>query len=95
MKAKTRTQDLKRLQKYRKYEQTRTKRQQHGGFLNRYDFAYAGKDTVNQAMQGLDSLASKLINQTSMEVDKIVEARIRQVVNNGGQQIQKVPPQII
>ena len=95
MKAKTRTQDLKRLQKYRKYKQTRTKRQQHGGFLNRYDFAYAGKDTVNQAMQGLDSLASKLINQTSMEVDKIVEARIRQVVNNGGQQIQKVPPQII
>ena len=22
---------------------------QHGGFLNRYDFAYAGHDTVNQA----------------------------------------------
>ena len=24
------------------------KRSQYGGFLNRYDFAYAGRDTVNQ-----------------------------------------------
>ena len=24
------------------------KRTQKGGFLNRYDFAYAGRDTVNQ-----------------------------------------------
>ena len=44
------------------------------------DLAYAGRDTVNKAMKGLDSLAPKLINQTSKEVDKIAEARIRQVI---------------
>ena len=44
------------------------------------DLAYAGRDTVNKAMKGLDSLAAKLINQTSKEVDKIAEARIRQVI---------------
>ena len=55
---------LQKCQKYRKYKQRRNKRQQHGGFLNRYDFVYAGRDTVNQAMKGLDTLAPKLINQT-------------------------------
>ena len=46
---------LYRLQKYRKYRKykQRTKRQQHGGFLNRFDFAYAGRDTVNQTMKAL------------------------------------------
>ena len=27
----------------------KTSRRQTGGFLNRYDFAYAGRDVVNQA----------------------------------------------
>ena len=92
MKGKTGTKYLNQLQKYRKYrkyKQRKTKRQQHGGFLNRYDFAYAGRDTVNQAMKGLDMLAPKLINQASKEVDKITDARIRQIINDGGQQIQK------
>ena len=40
-------------------------------------------------------LAPKLINQTSKEIDKIVEARIKHVINNGGQQIQKIAAQII
>ena len=44
------------------------------------DLTYAGRDTLNKAMKGLDSLAPKLINQTSKEVDKIAEARIRQVI---------------
>ena len=63
--------------------------------MNRYDFAYAGQDTVNQAMKGLDTLAPKLINQTSREIDKIAEARIKQVLNDGRQQIRKLVPQII
>ena len=46
-------------------------------------------------MKGLNSLAPKLIDQTSREVDKIVEARIRQVINDGRQQIQKIAPQIV
>ena len=47
---------------------------------------------VNQAMKGLNSLAPKLINQTWREIDKIPVARIKQVINNGGQQIQKIAP---
>ena len=46
-------------------------------------------------MKGLDSLAQKLIDKTSREVDKIAEARIKQAINKGGQQIQKIAPNII
>ena len=95
MKGKTRTKYLKRLQKFYKYKQRRTKKQQHDRFLKRFDFAYAGRDTVNQIMEGLDSLAPKLNNQTSEEIDKIEEARIRQAINDGGQQYQNIAPQII
>ena len=95
MRANTRTKDLRNVQKYQKYKQRKGRRQQHGSFLNRYDFAYAGWDTVKQAMKGLDSLAPKLINQTSGEIDEIAVARVKQVLNDGGQQIQKITPQII
>ena len=92
IKGRTRTQYLKKLEKYQKYKQRRTKTRQHGGFFNRYDFAYAGRDTVNQSMKDIDSLAPKLTNQTSKEVVKVAEARIRQVINYGGQQIQTIAP---
>ena len=46
-------------------------------------------------MKGLNTLAPKLINQASKEVHKIAEARIRQVINDGAQQIRKIAPQII
>ena len=71
MRANTRKKHLKKLQKYRKYKQRKVIMRQHGGFINRYDFVYAGEGTVNQAMKGLDSLTPKLINQTSREIDKI------------------------
>ena len=43
-----------------KYTKRKIRRGKYGGFLKRYDFAYAGQDTANQAMKGLDSLAPKL-----------------------------------
>ena len=63
--------------------------------MNRHNFAYAGRDTVNQTLKNLNNTAPKLISQTSKEVSKIVEARIKQVINDDGQQIQKITPQII
>ena len=84
--------NLKRLQKHLIIKQMRGRRKRRGGFLNRHDFAYAGQDTVNQAMKGLDMLAPKVIGQTLKEIDKIAEARIRQVINDGRQQIQKIVP---
>ena len=86
---------IRKIQKYRKYNRRRTKRQQRGEFLNKYDFAYADGGTVNQTFKNLNNTAPKLISQTSKEVDKIAEARIRQVINNGGQQIQKNVPKTI
>ena len=107
MRTSVRNQNFKRLQKYLNKKQRRGRRKQRGGFLNRYDFAYAGQETSNainqenkcrktrnQAMKSLDNLAPKLINQASKEIDKIAEARIKQVINSGGQQIQKMAPQI-
>ena len=85
----------KRLQKYINKKQRRGRRKQLDGFLTIYDFAYAGQDTVNQAMKGLDMLAPKVIGQASKEIDKIAKARIRQVINGGGQQIQKIAQYII
>ena len=34
---------------------------QSDDFLNRYDFAYTGRDMVNTAMRGLSSIAPRLI----------------------------------
>ena len=64
---------------FRKYKRRSHKisRRQKGGFLNRYDFACAGRDTVNQGIKDLDSITPKLINQTSKEVHRIAEARIK------------------
>ena len=39
------------------------RRKQRGGFLNRYDFTYAGRDTVNEAAKHLNLLAPQLVNQ--------------------------------
>ena len=54
-----------------------------GGFLNRYDFAYAGRDTVNQATKNLDQLAPKLLdqlmNRTTTGLDNISAKRIEQI----------------
>ena len=95
MRTSLRNKNLERLRKYLNKKQRCGRRKQHGGILNRYDFAYAGRDTVNKAMRGLDTLAPKVIDQASKEIDKIVEGRIREVINDGGQQIQIISLQII
>ena len=63
--------------------------------MNRYGFAYAGRDIVNRAMKGLNPLASRLIKQTTEEANRLAQRRIRQKINEGGQQIDKVAPKII
>ena len=55
-----------------KYKNTQScKKRQRGGFLNRYDFAYARRDTVNTAMKNLNAMAPKIIKQTTYQVDQI------------------------
>ena len=59
------------------------KKRQRGGFLNWYDFAYAGRDTVNQAGKHLDTLAPKLVdplmNRATTGLDKISAKRVEQI----------------
>ena len=69
----------------------KTSRRQTGGFLNGYDFAYAGRDTVNQA----GKVAPKLISQATGEINKIAQQRIDQVIRSVGAEIKRVAPKII
>ena len=57
-------------------EKRKTKRKQVGGFLNRYDFAFAGRDTVNQ----VGKIAPKIITQATGEINKIAQDRIDQII---------------
>ena len=69
----------------------RIKKKKTGGFLNRYGFAYAGRDVVNQA----GKIAPDIINKATSEINKIAQDRIDQVIKNGGAEIERVAPKII
>ena len=58
------------------------RRRQTGGFLNRYDFAYAGRDTVNQ----LGKIAPGVFKIASGQIDEIAKKRIEQI-NKEGQRL--------
>ena len=68
-----------------------SRRCQVGSFLNWYDFAYAGKDVVNQ----VGKVAPEIINQGTGEINKITQERIDQVIRLGGAEIERVAPKII
>ena len=60
-------------------------------FLNRYDFAYAGIDTVYQ----LGKVAPGVIKSVSSEIDKIAQQRINQIIRQAGQEIERILPKIL
>ena len=65
------------------------KTRQTGGFLNRYDLAYAGRDTVNQV--GKIAVQKK----ATSDINKIAKDRIDQIVRTGGAEIERIAPKII
>ena len=67
-----------------------TKRQT-GGFLNRYDFAYAVRDTVNQ----VGKIAANIIKNASNNINKIAKERIDQAIKTGSSEIERIAPKII
>ena len=73
----------------------RHRRRQRHGFLNRYNFAYAGRDAINTAMTQLNAMVPKLINQTTNQVDQIAQKWIQQIINQDRQQAKKIAPKII
>ena len=97
----------------RKFKTSRSRyrsRRQIGGWLSRYDFAYAGRDSVNQAAYHVNKIAPKLIektfdranklvpnliNRTSRELDTIAARRINQITRNTSNEIQRIARGII
>ena len=67
------------------------KKRQTGGFLSRYDFAYAGRDTVNQ----ISKIAPNIIKNATNNINKIAKERIDQVIRTGGSEIERIAPKII
>ena len=64
---------------------------QHGGFLNRYDFAYAGRNTVNQAAK----VAPGVIKAAANGINTITTDRINQIITQGGKVMEHVLPNIL
>ena len=66
---------MRRRRTQRKPRRKYRKRTQKGGFLNRYDFAYAGRDTVNQ----VGKITPGLIKNASSEINNIAQQKINQI----------------
>ena len=66
-------------------------RSQKVGFLNRYDFAYAGRDNVNQ----VGKTAPGLMKNASAEINNIAQQRINQIIRQGGKEAERVLPKIL
>ena len=60
---------IKRQKKRARCKNQRQKR----GFLNKYDFAYAGQDTINQAFKNLDKTAPALIQNLKGELNDVLQ----------------------
>ena len=53
--------------------------------MNRYDFAYAGRDVVNQ----VGKVAPSIINKATADINKIVQERIDQAIRTGGAEVER------
>ena len=62
----------KRRQKRKRKITHRRKREQTGGFLDLYDFAYTGKDVVNQVAK----VAPGVIKGATNKINNIVQQRL-------------------
>ena len=77
-------------QRFSKYNLRYEKTKQRGGFLNRYNFAYAGRDTVNQ----LGKISPNVIKNASGKINNIAQQRIQQAIREGGKELERVLPKI-
>ena len=62
------------------------KKGETGGFLNRYDLAYAGRDTVNQ----VGKIAPNIIKNATNDIKKIAKERIDQAIKTGSSEIERI-----
>ena len=67
------------------------KRRQCGGFLNRYDFSYAGRDTVNQ----LGKIVPGVIKDASSQINTIAQQRMNQSITECSKELERLLPKIL
>ena len=75
----------------RKTKQKVRRKRQTGGFLNCYDFAYTGRDIVNQAAK----VVPGVIKGATKEIDNIAQRRINQIISQGGKEIERVLSKVL
>ena len=54
-----------------------SQRKQRGGFLNLYDFVYAGRNTVDQAAKHIKTIAPDLLNQAINRADRLAPLLVK------------------
>ena len=69
----------------------RKRKRQTGGFLGRFNFSFAGRDTVNQAAKA----ALGVIKAATNDINRIAKERINKVISQGGKEIERVLPKIL
>ena len=74
---------------YRRIDQKR--KRQSGGFLNRYDVAYAGRDVVNQAAK----VAPGVIKAATNDINNSAKDTINQTISEGWKEVERLLPEIL
>ena len=69
----------------RKRTNQRQKRQ-HSGFSSRCNFAYAGRDVVNQAAK----VVPGVIKAATNDINNIVTDRVNQIILQGGKEVERL-----
>ena len=68
------------------------KRRQRGGFLNRYNLASAGQDTINTSLKSFKRIVPGYIENAGNKIDKVTKKRIAQITSQGGKELDRVAP---
>ena len=72
-------------------QKVRRRKPQTGCFWNRYDFAYAGRNFVNQ----IGKIALDLTKNTSAQINNIARQRIEQTIRQSRQELERVFSKIL
>ena len=69
----------------------RKRRRQFDGFLNHYDFPYAGRDVINEAAKVAPGVIKVAIN----DINNIATDRKNQIISQGGKKVERVLPKML
>ena len=82
---------LPQAKKRRTQKSTPYKKKKKGGFLNHYNFTYAGRDIANQAAK----VAQGVIKNASNETNNVAKQKINQIITQGEKKVERVLPKIL